>query len=464
MRWLIPVIALFLLAAVAGGGLALRGPGRSKDADFTRQKLAFLEQENGRLTASLARLQRAQENADDAQRRSEIEKNVTKLRGLPFIQPITYREIPRSDLPAILRQKLFQQVPEHELDDSGIALTALGLLPAGTDLQKTYLALLGEQVGAFYDQHTREVFTFSGQPLSKVQNRVILAHELTHALEDQHFHLANLPLEAKGNDDRAMAASALVEGDATLVMNRYMLGNLSGTALKDSLASALTTDVRQLAAAPRFLRETLLFPYLKGQVFCQKLYDSGGWQALAEAFVNPPSCTAQILHPERFLAQPRQEPVIVEFHIASVGDRKPLVDNVLGEFGIRQLLQRWRHDEQADDMAANWLGDRYLLFGDAKANSYVWRSVWSSEPAAQQFAVAAVTAWRTRPAAESGALQGDPAQAGTGEHALWSARLADGRELRIFRNHREVTLLEAQDFSWLATLTPSVAATEGNRP
>ena len=185
---------------------------------------------------------------------------------------------------------------------------------------------------------------------------MILAHELTHALEDQQFNLSRLPLEAKGNDDRALAASALVEGDATLVMNRYMTGNLSAAVIKESLASALTTDVRQLAAAPRYLRETLLFPYLRGLNFCQTLYDHAGWDGLAEAFQHPPASTAEILHPERFLGR---APAGTGRRVRSPGrplrGQDPVDDNVLGEFGVRQLLAAWLKDDQLAAQAAGRL-------------------------------------------------------------------------------------------------------------
>lgn len=372
--------------AVAAWRWGLQERHRSQEAEFTRQRIAFLEVENRRLTSLLDGKQRAEDTAATTAKRTEIEHVVTNLRGLTFLRPVRYQEIPRSQLPAILRQKLAQQVPEQEFGNMGAALVALGLLPHGFDLEKTYFALLGEQVGAFYDQHSKELFTFSGQRLSNSQNRVILAHELTHALEDQRFDLSRLPLEAKGNDDRSLAASALVEGDATLVMNQYMLGDLSMTALKDSLASALTTDVRQLAAAPHYLRETLLFPYLHGLEFCQTLYNRGGWEALADAFAHPPASTAEILHPELFLATPRQEPVVVTFRQTERLGYKPIMDNVLGEFGARQLLMVWLNDDrQAALSTGGWRGDRVLVYSDGLANSYVWRTLWTDEQNANRF-------------------------------------------------------------------------------
>ncbi len=439
MRWRAVLIVLLSFAAAAGWWRAWQASGAKPD-EFAERRLAFLATENARLTERLAKQQAEIDGTADDVQRAEIERTVANLRELPFTRPVKYKEIPRSELPVILQQKLFQQMPDREFADSAVALSALGLLPAGVDLKKTYLGLLGEQIGAFYDQHTREVFTFSGQPLSNAQNRVILAHELTHALEDQHFHLENLPLEAKGNDDRTLAASALVEGDATLVMNHYMLANLTGAVLKDSLASALTTDVRQLAAAPRFLRETLLFPYLKGQVFCEELYARQGWTALAAAFKQPPTCTAHILHPERFLAQPKWEPRAIELPTKTAAGRKPLVDNVVGEFGIQQLLKIWL-GRDSTELAAGWCGDRYLVYGNAEANSYVWRSMWSSEADADRFAQAAAQGWEKRYGVRPSETNGQ--YTGT----------AGGRRFSLFRSGRSLALVEAQDQAWLAALT-----------
>ncbi len=387
------VLLLLFLATVAARGDADRlaqledeNKRLRADAEFANRRMALLEAEAERLRGVVKARQDADDQAANRAKREEIERDVERLRELHFLHPVDFREIPRSSLPAVLRQKLAQQVPDQEFDAAGIALGALGVLPAGTDLKKTYLALLGEQIGAFYDQHEKQLFTFSGQPLSGSQNRVIMAHELTHALEDQHFDLSKLPIEAKGNDDRVLAATALVEGDATLVMNRYMVGDLSAASLRDAFASTLTTDVRQLAAAPRYLRETLLFPYLRGQEFCTVLYTQGGWDALAEAFRHPPSSSSQILHPELFVGKPRVEPVEIQFPDTEVAGQKPLEDNVLGEFGVRQLFLNWLHDKaRSEEVAAGWSGDRYLVYSQDKTASYIWKTACRDTASAQRF-------------------------------------------------------------------------------
>lgn len=435
------------------------------DAEFARRRLALLEGEAERLHAVVKARQEADDLAANRARRQEIEREVEGLRGLKFLRPVDYHEIPRTELPAILRQKLAQQVPDQEFETAGMALAALGVLPAGIDLKKTYLALLGEQIGAFYDQHEKGLFTFTGQPLSMATNRVVMAHELTHALEDQHYDLTRLPMEAKGNDDRVLAATALVEGDATLVMNRYMAGDLSAATLREALGSALTTDVRQLAAAPRYLRETLLFPYLRGQEFCNALYARGGWEALGEAFRRPPSSSAQILHPELYLADPPEEPVEIRFTATEVERQKPAEDNVLGEFGTRQLLANWLHDNaRAQEAAAGWRGDRYLVYHDPAGTSYVWKTACRDRAAAERLyrAVLDAQAARYHPRHRSErkmatVFGGDRASAEACA-VFTTAFAADDRVVGVcLDKDHGVMVIDAQDARWSETMARQFA-------
>ena len=142
--------------------------------------------------------------------------------------------------------------------------------------------------------------------------------------------------------------------------------------------------------------------------FCQELYQTGGWNALAEAFRHPPESTAQILHPERFLAPTGQPPVAVDFTATSVLGQEPVGNNVLGEFGVRQLLGKWLKDDAgANRIAAGWVADRYLVYGDATMSSYVWKSVWSTPQAAGEFADAAVRTWCERYHVKTGNLYGE---------------------------------------------------------
>lgn len=263
------------------------------------------------------------------------------------------------------------------------AMAAIGLLPAHYPLREKYIDLLSEQVAAFYDQHQHKLFMYEDATLENAQNRVVLAHELTHALQDQHFGLNRMPLEIKNNDDRAEAASALVEGDATLVMSEFMIKNMSKQMFKDSMLASFTQNMKQLESAPRYLREMLVFPYLRGQEFCAALFGQGGYEAVSKAYAHPPGSTSQILHPEKYMSNPPEEPISIEWPELKVKGQTPTADNVVGEMGTRVLFTEWVDAMTGEHAATGWRGDRYLYYADGEA--LVWKTVWASAKDATEF-------------------------------------------------------------------------------
>ncbi len=308
------------------------------------------------------------------------------IRGLPFKRPVDYQVLDRRQIKETIAGKLAEVFSETEFENITLALIRLGLLEPGYPLRERYVELLGEQVAAFYDQHTHTLFMFEDASLENAQNRIVLAHELTHALQDQHFGLNRLPLELKTNDDRAAAASALCEGDATLVMSEFMLKNMSLAALKDNVAGMLAQNMEQLAKAPRYLREMLVFPYLRGQEFCTALFSQGGYEAINRAYTEPPGSTAQILDPQKYVGSPREEPVLIEWPDLDASGQKPIADNVLGEMGIRILFAEWIDAATGERASQGWRGDRYLCFDGGR--SLVWKSVWTTPGEAQEFIAA----------------------------------------------------------------------------
>jgi hypothetical protein len=342
-----------------------------------------LTAENERLREFLARHEREVALGKNRSQREAIEREVVAIRGLPFKTPVDYRVLNRAEIRQTITGKLGEVFSEEELRHLSAALAALGLLPENFPLREKYIELLSEQVAAFYDQHQHKLFMYEDASLESSQNRVVLAHELTHALQDQHFGLSRLPLELKTNDDRAAAASALVEGDATLVMTEFTFKNLSLGAIKDSLGTALTQNMQQLQTAPRYLREMLVFPYLRGQEFCAALTARGGFAAVSRAYADPPSSTAQILHPEKYLADPREEPQAIEWPDPTAQGQKAIADNTVGEMGIRLLFTEWLDGVTAERASVGWRGDRYLAFDQGRA--LVWKTVWDTEGDAEEF-------------------------------------------------------------------------------
>ena len=350
-------------------------------ADFSEKAAQQLAAENDRLREILAGSDRAKALVANKTLREEIERQVVAIRGLEFKTPVDYQVLNRKQIKQTMADKLAEVFSEQEFKDMTEAMAAVGLLPAGFPLREKYIDLLGEQVAAFYDQHAHKLFMYEDASLENAQNRVVLAHELTHALQDQHFGLKRLPLEIKNNDDRAVAASALVEGDATLLMSEYMLKNMSKQMLKDSVVSSFTQNMKQLETAPRYLREMLVFPYLRGQEFCAVLFGQAGYEGVSKAYAQPPGSTAQILHPQKFLT--REEPVAIEWADVKVNGEMPIADNCVGELGMRILFAEWLDAATGERAAAGWRGDRYLYFAGGQA--LVWKTAWASAQEAAEF-------------------------------------------------------------------------------
>ncbi len=370
------------IVATAGISEASKARLAQRGATLERQ-LAVAREDNDRLRGLVEEREKAKAFAKNKTQREAIEREVVEIRGLEFKTPVDYQVLDRKQIKETLSRKISEVFSEEEFADLTAALARLGLVGEGYPLRQKYVDLLGEQVAAFYDQHTHKLFMFEDASLENAQNRVVLAHELTHALQDQHFGLARLPLEVKTNDDRAVAASALCEGDATLVMSEFMLKHLSLGALKDNLSASLTQNMDQLAKAPRYLREMLVFPYLRGQEFCAAIFTRGGYEAVNKAYAQPPGSTAQILHPAKFLGS-REEPLSISWDDLRFDDHAPIADNVLGEMGIRILLADGVDGATAERAADGWRGDRYLCFDGGK--TLVWKSVWATAEDATEFA------------------------------------------------------------------------------
>lgn len=380
------LLALFLACVAAGA--ATWGYQEHREhlsavaaSSVAAQRLQLAQADNERLQGVITKQNKDLDAAYETAQRKAIEQAVVGIRGLNFQKPVEYETLSHADITKILQAKLSEHYSDEDFKHFASSLAALGLLEPNYPLKEKYISLLGEQIAAFYDQHQHKLFMFENATLHNVQNRVVLAHELTHALQDQHFGLMLIPLEVKNNDDLSLATSALVEGDATQVMFDYETKTMSLQTFTDTLAGALSQDMQQYSRAPRFLRETLVFPYTHGKEFCQVLYSRGGYEAISQAFRHPPSSSTQILHPEKYFAG--EEPIRIDWPDITVAGKKPTDDNVLGEFGTRLLFEKYMDATSADYAAEGWRGDRYIVFDDGKG--LVWKTLWEDDERSQNF-------------------------------------------------------------------------------
>jgi hypothetical protein len=297
----------------------------------------------------------------------EVLAEMSKLLVLPVLEPLKKSVRTREEIREYVLRKMREDEDAAKRHADVRTLEALGLLPKGYPLEQKLIALLTEQIAGVYDPGEGEFFIASWTEAA--EQRVIMAHELTHALEDQHFGIEQWSKAAKDNDDAGFARDAVLEGSAMIAMIDYLLRDSGGSFrdLGDFNPALLLGDVegsQELKDVPLVLRDQLLFPYLAGAAFAAKALEAaGGWPGLARLFERPPTSTQQILHPELYLrgVQPETVQLPALGGIESRGWKK-LDENVMGEFGLNQVLKQFLGKERADELAAAWSGDRYAIF------------------------------------------------------------------------------------------------------
>ncbi len=257
------------------------------------------------------------------------------MRQIPFKHEVKNDVTVREDLRALLVKEIDEEMTPAEFRADELGMKALGLLPRDFDLKEAMVKVYSEEIAAFYDTKTRTMHlirepeakakkppTFLERLMGKTggfdkdENKTVIAHELTHALADQNFDLDAMQKAVKRDDDRSLALSALIEGEATLTMMAAQVDDWDGSKTRqvpaaqlDRLFSLLIPLMPMfggaaLREAPVILSETMVFPYLRGMVFCARLANDGGWKALDEAYRRPPQSTEQIIHPEKYKAEP----------------------------------------------------------------------------------------------------------------------------------------------------------------
>jgi len=309
--------------------------------------------------------------AEFLQTADEVLAEMSKLLSLPVLQPLKRSVRSRQEIRDYLVESMRDDKDDAKRHADQKALEALGLIPKGYPLDQKLLSLLTEQIAGMYDPKGREFFIADWT--SPADQRMIMAHELTHALQDQHFHIQKWEDAAKPNDDDELARDAVLEGSATLAMFDYQLQQLGRNAgdifgLDPSLLLSLMfgdlDKSPELADAPMALRDEMLFPYAAGATFTlDVLRASNGWTGLHKVFEHPPASTQQVIHPDLYLKGVMPAPVTLP-PLEKIVPRgwKKLDENLLGEFGLDEVLKQFLGKERADDLAQSWVGDKYAIF------------------------------------------------------------------------------------------------------
>src|ERR1700752_3064309 len=311
-----------------------------------------------------------EQSAEFLQAADEVLAEMSKLISLPILSPLKKSLRSRDEIQAYLLQKMNEDKDADKRYADQKTMEKFGLLPKDYPLDETLVKVLTEQIAGLYDPDSQEFFIADWNSLA--DERAVMSHELTHALQDQHFHIDQWTDAAKPNDDAELARDAVIEGSAMAAMLDYELGGKGSIRdLGDFDPSMLLGDVDsspELTKAPKVLQDELLFPYLAGIQFTQRfLKASNGWPDFHKIFEKPPVSTQQIMHPDLYMQG--VVPAKIELPAtkgALPAEWKKLDENNMGEFGVQEVFKQFLAKNRATALAATWAGDRYAIFENQK--------------------------------------------------------------------------------------------------
>ena len=319
---------------------------------------------------------------------AEVLHETSELRKLSILRPVRSGAQSRAEIEQMLIRNLNESATPEETLAAETSMKKFGLAPADFQLRPFLVKLLVEQVAGYYDPKAQEFFLADWIDLDG--QKPVMAHELTHALQDQHFNLRRFEKWPKHDSDAELAERALVEGDASYLTAQYVARDpVRQFAFLKSMLSGGAASSEQIEKAPRALREQILCPYVQGMMWVMQVYKQGGWEAVSAAYKNLPKSSEQILHSEKYGAGEAPQRVSVRDLSPSLGRGWRMADNdVWGEWGCYLLLDEFLQSvDVSRRAAAGWGGDRYALFvGPRKTDVLVaLKTVWDTEEDAREF-------------------------------------------------------------------------------
>ncbi len=336
-----------------------------------------------------------------------VSEEIERIRGQEFLRPVAMRIGDKATLVAYLKKRIGETSTPAQLEGNEVMSKMLGLVPADMDLMKKAVEMLEGQVAGFYAPE-EDTFYIMDRFVGPAAN-VIIAHEFTHALDDQLYDIDDDMRARLDDSDAGMAYHAVVEGSGMLAMNAYALamvrsGHLDPSALQDLGGLGM----EGMEDAPAILWLPMVASYLRGATFLKRtqnlvegMLGDASAADLRRAFVDPPRSTEQILHPEKYWdEEKRDEPRRIRFHSAELPSGwERLHEDTLGELHLSLLAtqperrQTFDPDDPAialalrytNPLVEGWGGDRLILLGKDEARILQLVTLWDSERDAAEF-------------------------------------------------------------------------------
>ena len=327
----------------------------------------------------------------------DLTTKVEKIGQLSLQREVRIDFMSRENLGRYIKKLFGKEYPVSLARREERMLRAFGFLESGQDLRAIRQRVLNENIAGFYDERpgVKTLFAISSGTSLNVMNQMILAHELRHAVQDQHVDIRDKLIVESDFDDRRLAALSLIEGDAMILMSEYLISSITTTVpgMEDVLVNMRTFDKGTLTQmytigpalgeAPLVVQEQLITPYMAGLRVASLIFARSGFKGLNNALHKPPRSMEQVLHPEKYLDD-IEEPV--EVRLILDADQSLEFEGRLGELLIRVLLEKEINRSDAETAAAGWGGDHYLVVTDGKAHRLLWKTVWDSKKDSAEFA------------------------------------------------------------------------------
>ena len=345
-----------------------------------------------------------------------ILKFASQASGLPIKKKVKRAIVSREQIEKYTSEKFKDDADRIRFERSELVQKKFGLLPRDFDLHGFLIKLLIEQIAGFYDEKTRTMNLLDWN--EPEMQRPVMAHELTHALQDQSFNLEKMSkrdeeIEKKGlsdldalvrNDEESTCRSSVLEGQAMIVMLDYVLGPQGGSVekmpqvvdvMQDSMDKSRGSPV--FDSAPLLLQEELAFPYKQGMKFIRDLLVAGGKElAYKGVLERMPQTTREIMEPKEYLAGRRVPPLLLPDFGFLKKDYEPFDAGAVGELDVNILLRVLVDEDAAKRLTHEWRGGAYYAAGrkgvtppDKNSSAHIglfYASKWATEEAAQDFA------------------------------------------------------------------------------
>ncbi len=309
-----------------------------------------------------------------------VERQVESVRELKYTSRVDAQPITQAQMDRRITKSFDKTEPPDQLARRSQAWATIGVIPPGTSIRDALLRFQTGQIVGFYNPANKKLVYIGDQELS-LNERFILAHELTHAIDDQHFGLSRLdPLVAHCQDEAFTAALGAVEGSAQFFATQVI------TRFPQNVSGGSSGSGGSLDGVPPFIVNQELWPYTAGLAFIQRLDEQGGTARVNRALTSFPVSTEQIIHPERWPNDTPQPLDVPDLGPALGAGWQDLDVMVVGELWLQQLLQLRLGQSQADSASTGWDGGIYRAWANGSKTAIVLRTVWDTTDDAQEFA------------------------------------------------------------------------------